>query len=165
MGGLSGKYTIVYSWSVCCLHWCTSNADIGQWHRSSADGLSVSNQTNLAIKGIIGIQAMSKMCSILGQVTEAKNYSVRTIYLLLLYCGIDALADCSCTTVWPMEGRCIRQRPALACGVWTTRLMDARLQFIRRYMARYWIDRILGRYERIVFSPHSYHSPDIWQPK
>jgi hypothetical protein len=52
------------------------NADSGQWHRSSADGLLVSNQTNLAIKGIIGIQAMSEMCSILGQVTEANNYSV-----------------------------------------------------------------------------------------
>ena len=61
-----------------------STADIGQWHRSSADGLSVSNQTNLAIKGIIGIQAMSKMCSILGQVTEAKNYSVRTIFLAII---------------------------------------------------------------------------------
>jgi len=60
-----------------------SNADNFQWHRSSADGLSVSNQTNLAIKGIIGIQAMSDMCSILDQAIGAKNYSVCTIFFCL----------------------------------------------------------------------------------
>jgi hypothetical protein len=37
---------------------------------------------NLAIKGIIAIQAMSEMSAIVGQVTEAKNYSVRTNLLL-----------------------------------------------------------------------------------
>lgn len=68
-----------------------SNADIGQWYRSSAGGLSVSNQTNLAIKGIIGIQAMSKMCSILDQVTEAKNYSVRTIFFSYYTVGLTRL--------------------------------------------------------------------------
>jgi len=60
------------------------NADSDQWRRSSADGLSVSNQTNLAIKGIIGIQAMSEMCLILNQVTEANNYSVRKILLAII---------------------------------------------------------------------------------
>lgn len=60
------------------------NADSGKWHRSSGDGLSVGNQTNLAIKGIIGIQAMSEMCSILGQVTEANNYSVCKILLAII---------------------------------------------------------------------------------
>ncbi|KAI9513396.1 hypothetical protein F5148DRAFT_1006486 [Russula earlei] len=41
----------------------------------SADGLSVSNQTNLAIKGIIAIQAMSKMSSAAKQAADAQRYS------------------------------------------------------------------------------------------
>ena len=44
----------------------------------SADGLSVSNQTNLAIKGIIAIQAMSKMSSVVRQTADAGKYNVRT---------------------------------------------------------------------------------------
>jgi hypothetical protein len=45
--------------------------------RSSADGLSTNNQTNLAIKGIIAIKAMSKMSSIVKQAADADKYSVR----------------------------------------------------------------------------------------
>ena len=52
--------------------------DNGLWDRASADGWTAANQTNLAIKGIIAIQAMSEMSTIVDQVTEAKNYSVRT---------------------------------------------------------------------------------------
>jgi hypothetical protein len=48
------------------------------YSRLSADGLSVSNQTNLAIKGIIAIQAMSNMSLVVGQTADAKKYSVRT---------------------------------------------------------------------------------------
>ena len=49
----------------------------GHRHRSSADGLSTNNQTNLAIKGIIAIQAMSKMSSIVKQAADVDKYSVR----------------------------------------------------------------------------------------
>ena len=52
--------------------------DNGLWDRASADGWTAAKQTNLAIKGIIAIQAMSEMSTIVDQVTEAKNYSVRT---------------------------------------------------------------------------------------
>jgi hypothetical protein len=45
-------------------------------HRSSADGLTTNNQTNLAIKGIIAIQAMSKMSSVVNQTTDAEKYNV-----------------------------------------------------------------------------------------
>ena len=48
--------------------------------RSSADGLSTNNQTNLAIKGIIAIQAMSEMCSIVMQAADADWYSVRKLF-------------------------------------------------------------------------------------
>jgi hypothetical protein len=45
-------------------------------YRSSADGLMSSNQTNLAIKGIIAIKAMSKMSSIVEQAPDVNKYSV-----------------------------------------------------------------------------------------
>jgi len=40
--------------------------------------LTVTNQTNLAIKGIIAIEAMSKMSTAVGQTTDADKFSVRT---------------------------------------------------------------------------------------
>ncbi|KAI0278710.1 hypothetical protein BGY98DRAFT_1186437 [Russula aff. rugulosa BPL654] len=43
--------------------------------QSSADDLLVNNQTNLAIKGIIAIQAMSKMSSVVDQTVDANKYS------------------------------------------------------------------------------------------
>lgn len=49
----------------------------GLW-RSSADGLYINNQTNLAIKGIIAIEAMSKMSSAAKQSADANKYSVCT---------------------------------------------------------------------------------------
>jgi hypothetical protein len=52
--------------------------------RSSADGLSTNNQTNLAIKGIIAIQAMSKMSSIVKEAADVDKYSVREASLLLI---------------------------------------------------------------------------------
>ena len=52
--------------------------DNGRWRRFSADGLNVNNQTNLAIKGIIAIEAMSKMSSVVNQTSDANKYSVCT---------------------------------------------------------------------------------------
>lgn len=46
-------------------------------YRFSADGLMTDNQTNLAIKGIIAIEAMSKMSSIVSQAPDVDKYSVR----------------------------------------------------------------------------------------
>ncbi|KAI0289968.1 DUF1793-domain-containing protein [Russula brevipes] len=42
--------------------------------QSSADGLPVINQTNLAIKGIIAVEAMSRMSSIVKQAADADRY-------------------------------------------------------------------------------------------
>ena len=44
----------------------------------SADGFagSLANQTNLAIKGIIAVQAMSQMSTVVGANDDAKHYSV-----------------------------------------------------------------------------------------
>lgn len=44
--------------------------------RVSADENSVSNQTNLALKGIVAIKAMSQLSSALGQGADADTYSV-----------------------------------------------------------------------------------------
>ena len=52
--------------------------DDGRQRRSSADGLTASNQTNLAIKGIIAIQAMSRMSSVVNQAGDTNKYSVCT---------------------------------------------------------------------------------------
>ncbi|KAI0251855.1 hypothetical protein BJV78DRAFT_1125603 [Lactifluus subvellereus] len=49
--------------------------------QSSADNLSVNNQTNLAIKGIIAIEAMSKMSAIVKQAADAKKYSNASSHL------------------------------------------------------------------------------------
>jgi hypothetical protein len=46
-------------------------------YRFSADRLMIDNQTNLAIKGIIAIKAMSKMSSIVSQASDVDKYSVR----------------------------------------------------------------------------------------
>ncbi|KAI0278696.1 hypothetical protein BGY98DRAFT_1186430, partial [Russula aff. rugulosa BPL654] len=44
-------------------------------NQSSADNLTVNNQTNLAIKGIIAIEAMSQMSSVVNQTDDATKYS------------------------------------------------------------------------------------------
>lgn len=39
---------------------------------------ALANQTNLAIKGIIGIKAMAEMAAMVGDSATSSNYSVRT---------------------------------------------------------------------------------------
>ena len=55
------------------------------YFRSSADGLTTKNQTNLAIKGIIAIEAMSKMSSVVKRTADANKYSVRADVLDALW--------------------------------------------------------------------------------
>ncbi|KAI0278702.1 hypothetical protein BGY98DRAFT_916704, partial [Russula aff. rugulosa BPL654] len=43
--------------------------------QASADNLTVNNQTNLAIKGIIAIQAMSKMASVVNRTDDVNKYT------------------------------------------------------------------------------------------
>ena len=46
---------------------------------------SLANQTNLAIKGIIGIKAMSEIASLVGDNARASNYSVSFPLLAACY--------------------------------------------------------------------------------
>ena len=54
-------------------------------HRYSADRLATDNQTNLAIKGIIAIKAMSEMSSIVKMDGDAAEYSVRADLLNVVW--------------------------------------------------------------------------------
>ncbi|KAH9996263.1 DUF1793-domain-containing protein [Russula vinacea] len=67
---ISRYYSLLTSWA----NYLTSSA-LFIHDQSSADGLTVSNQTNLAIKGIIAIEAMSKMSSVVNQTGDANKYS------------------------------------------------------------------------------------------
>ena len=60
--------------------------------RSSADNLTINNQTNLAIKGIIAIEAMSKMSSVVKQTDDTNKYSVcigRFFVLHYIYLSVE----------------------------------------------------------------------------
>ncbi|KAH9968154.1 hypothetical protein BC827DRAFT_1122730 [Russula dissimulans] len=67
---ISGYYQLLTRWA----DYLTTNT-LFIHDQISADSLSVSNQTNLAIKGIIAIEAMSKMSSIVQQSDDAERYS------------------------------------------------------------------------------------------
>ena len=47
-------------------------------YRTSADGETTANMTNLAIKGIVGVKAMAEISRALGQDSDANTYDVRT---------------------------------------------------------------------------------------
>ncbi|KAH9009214.1 hypothetical protein EDB83DRAFT_2531328 [Lactarius deliciosus] len=70
--GLINRYydTVLISWAN-----YLSDATLLVHNQSSADGLSADNQTNLAIKGIIAIKAMSKMSSIVKRDADVDKYS------------------------------------------------------------------------------------------
>ncbi|KAN0136895.1 protein of unknown function (DUF1793) domain containing protein [Lactarius tabidus] len=67
---ISRYYSLLTSWAD-----YLSNSTLLIHDQSSADGLTTNNQTNLAIKGIIAIQAMSKMSSVVNQTTDAEKYN------------------------------------------------------------------------------------------
>ncbi|KAF8273676.1 hypothetical protein EI94DRAFT_1167505 [Lactarius quietus] len=70
-GSLIGKYySLLTSWAD-----YLSNSTLLIHDQSSADGLTTNNQTNLAIKGIIAIKAMSKMSSVVEQAADAEKYN------------------------------------------------------------------------------------------
>ncbi|KAH8980366.1 hypothetical protein EDB86DRAFT_569871 [Lactarius hatsudake] len=70
--GLISRYydAVLISWAN-----YLSNATLLVRDQSSADGLSADNQTDLAIKGIIAIEAMSKMSSIVKRDADVDKYS------------------------------------------------------------------------------------------
>jgi hypothetical protein len=67
---ISRYYSLLTSWAD-----YLSNSTLLIHDQSSADGLTTNNQTNLAIKGIIAIKAMSKMSSVVHQTADAGKYN------------------------------------------------------------------------------------------
>ncbi|KAH9021639.1 hypothetical protein EDB84DRAFT_1580788 [Lactarius hengduanensis] len=67
---ISRYYSLLTSWAD-----YLSNSTLAIHDQSSADGLTAANQTNLAIKGIIAIEAMSKMSSVVKQTADVAKYS------------------------------------------------------------------------------------------
>ncbi|KAN0141387.1 DUF1793 domain containing protein [Lactarius tabidus] len=68
---ISRYYSLLTSWADYLSNYTLYSAD-----ETSADGLTTNNQTNLAIKGIIAIEAMSKMSSVVKKTADADKYSV-----------------------------------------------------------------------------------------
>ncbi|KAH9022174.1 hypothetical protein EDB85DRAFT_1871496 [Lactarius pseudohatsudake] len=73
---ISRYYPLLTSWAD-----YLSNSTLFNHDQTSADGLTTSNQTNLAIKGIIAIKAMSKMSSVVKRTADAEKYSNTTASL------------------------------------------------------------------------------------
>ncbi|KAI9447112.1 hypothetical protein BJY52DRAFT_375069 [Lactarius psammicola] len=73
---ISRYYSLLTSWAD-----YLSNSTLLIRDQSSADGLSANNQTNLAIKGIIAIKAMSNMSSIVNQAADVDKYSRAAVSL------------------------------------------------------------------------------------
>ena len=90
----------------------------------------MNNQTNLAIKGIIAIEAMSKMSSVVKQTKDTNKYSVCFGPLFAVQ-YIYLPVECSCETLRTMEERWIGRRPASPCSVWAGGLVDFGVQSIR----------------------------------
>ncbi|KAH9020012.1 hypothetical protein EDB85DRAFT_1872799, partial [Lactarius pseudohatsudake] len=68
---ISRYYSLLKSWA----DYLSNSTLVIHGDQSSADGLTINNQTNLAIKGIIAIEAMSKMSSVVKQTADADEYS------------------------------------------------------------------------------------------
>ncbi|KAI9431946.1 hypothetical protein H4582DRAFT_1821981, partial [Lactarius indigo] len=73
----SGDFSLIGRYYDLLTSWADylSNATLLTHDQSSADGLSADNQTNLAIKGIIAVEAMSKMSLIVERDADVDKYS------------------------------------------------------------------------------------------
>ncbi|KAH9055600.1 hypothetical protein EDB87DRAFT_1567201 [Lactarius vividus] len=88
-GSLIGRYyDLLTSWAD-----YLSNSTLLIREQSSADGLTTNNQTNLAIKGIIAIKAMSKMSSIVKKAADVDKYSATAASLYAQWKGLALGSD------------------------------------------------------------------------
>jgi len=90
VGLINRYYNLLTSWAD---YLSSSTLTIGVDTPTSADGLSINNQTNLAIKGIIAIKAMSEMSSIVKQTADADKYSSSAASLYAAWKGLALASD------------------------------------------------------------------------
>jgi len=132
LGGLFVRLFSIEWWSVCHFLNELHRTDDCKLDRSDADeeGIAYYNQTNLAIKGIIAIGAMSKMSSYAGRTADAQRYSV-CISCLTLYRKIDQPIGYNRSPLRWMENGWVRQWPTPPHILWRRWLLvDIRLQSI-----------------------------------
>ncbi|KAH9164534.1 hypothetical protein EDB89DRAFT_1892884 [Lactarius sanguifluus] len=96
---ISRYYSLMTSWAD-----YLSNFTLVIHDQSSADGLLTTNQTNLAIKGIIAIEAMSKMSSVVKQMADADKYSNIAARLYSQWRSLALDSDQHLLAVYGQEG-------------------------------------------------------------
>ncbi|KAF7378321.1 hypothetical protein MSAN_00258100 [Mycena sanguinolenta] len=93
-GSLIGKYyNLLKQWA----DYLVSNALIpgNQYSADARDEILVQNHanvTNLALKGIIGIQAMAEVCQIMGQGADAQNYTASATSLMQSWVNLTSVS-------------------------------------------------------------------------
>ena len=83
---------------------------------SESDGVVAVNQTNLALKGIIGIGAMAKISAVVGKTDDASRYQVRTLHVII-YGWIQCIILRALRIDMPSNGRvchCRKIKPVLS---------------------------------------------------
>ncbi|KAH8997962.1 hypothetical protein EDB92DRAFT_2111814 [Lactarius akahatsu] len=96
---ISRYYSLLTSWAD-----YLSNSTLVIHDQSSADGLTTNNQTNLAIKGIIAIKAMSKMSSAVKRTADADKYSNIAAELYRQWRNLALDSDQHLLAVYRQEG-------------------------------------------------------------
>ncbi|KAH9064488.1 hypothetical protein EDB87DRAFT_1241631 [Lactarius vividus] len=130
---ISRYYSLLTSWAD-----YLSNSTLLNHDQISADGLATKNQTNLAIKGIIAIEAMSKMSSVVKQTTDAENYSKTAASLygqwkgLALDSGQHLLVAYGVVDSWSL-GYNLYADVWLGTGVVESSVYDGQSSFINNY--------------------------------
>ncbi|KAI0312481.1 hypothetical protein OF83DRAFT_1067104 [Amylostereum chailletii] len=71
---VSRHYQLLKSWTDYIINPTVSTTAVFNNGQMSADGLNIANQTNLAIKGIIAVKAMSMLASLTGNSADATTY-------------------------------------------------------------------------------------------
>ncbi|KAF8273635.1 hypothetical protein EI94DRAFT_1795045 [Lactarius quietus] len=85
---ISRYYSLLTSWAD-----YVSNYTLYTTEETSADGLSTNNQTNLTIKGIIALEAMSKMSAVVNQTADADRFSKMASSLYSQWKGLALASD------------------------------------------------------------------------
>ncbi|KAH8999019.1 hypothetical protein EDB83DRAFT_897501 [Lactarius deliciosus] len=96
---ISRYYSLLTSWAD-----YLSNSTLVIHDQSSADGLTTNNQTNLAIKGIVAIEAMSKMSSVVKRTADADKYSNIAASLYSQWRSLALDSDQHLLAVYRQEG-------------------------------------------------------------
>ncbi|KAF8263272.1 hypothetical protein EI94DRAFT_1704113 [Lactarius quietus] len=84
----TGQYPLLSSWADYLFNYTLYTTD-----ETSADGLTANNQTNLAIKGIIALEAMSKMSAVVNLTANADKYSKMASSLYSQWKGLALASD------------------------------------------------------------------------